>query len=503
MTSATETRDTFQIITGGAPQVDAGSQPQLVQAEHRAIEAWKISKRTCREYDYTSTDTHHYANFKDENGLAFCQHVRTLAPKGFRWVARPSGVKPQLFGQHLGSKGFLIITEGEKDALCIYEALEERERYRTVVVSIPDGAQSAAKAVTPHLKWISGFNSVTIFFDMDEPGLAAAQKTAQVIGPKTRVVQGFQYKDAGEAWIEEGAAPIRLALSRATVKRPDAIVNAMELNERVMNPDRTRGHDLPWMGWNGPTEGLKPGEVWLVSGGTGIGKSLFTRSMALNLARRGVKVAYLGYEESVETTYERMLSEELGRPFHLMSVEERAAIREQVVEAQKAFAPNLFLIDKFGSDDLEVFISDVKHYVLNEECSVVVLDHFSLLADGIDLGVDQRRAIDKAIKDIKTLAMELKFTFVVVCHLSRNGGAFTSHEEGGEPSLADLRGSHSLAQIPDYIWMLQRNPKDDDKDQANITKCWLKKNRVKGEVGHMASLQFIPRTCRFTEVNAA
>ena len=67
----------------------------------------------------------------------------------------------------------------------------------------------------------------------------------------------------------------------------------------------------------------------------------------------------------------------------------------------KQFAPNLLLLDKFGSDSMESFISTVKHYVLNEECRVVFLDHFSLLADGIALNVDQRRAIDKAIKDLK------------------------------------------------------------------------------------------------------
>ena len=124
------------------------------------------------------------------------------------------------------------------------------------------------------------------------------------------------------------------------------------------------------------------------------------------------------------------------------------------------------------------------------------------MADGIDLKSDQRRAIDKAIKELKELAMELKFTFVVVCHLSRNNNNFSPAEEGGEPHLGLLKGSSALGQIPDYIWMLQRNPNAEDKDQANITKCHLKKNRVKGEVGHMASLQFIPRTCRFVEVSA-
>ena len=497
-----EQRGLVDSLTGGAPAIDPGPVVSLVQGEHKDLPEWGITKRTCEEFDYVVNGDRHFANYRDSDGLVVCQHIRTFNPKGFRWLGRRAGVKPQLFGQHLGNSGHLIITEGEKDALATHESLTRKERHKTTVVSVPDGAQSAHNAIVEHLGWIGGFDKVTIMFDSDEPGIKASARCAEIIGPKARIVTGLGYKDAADAHGAGDDYAIRRAISQATGHRPAGIVCATELTDNVLEPKFSRGLDLPWLGWNTCTEGLKPGELWLLSGGTGIGKSLFSRSMALRLASNGVKVAYLGYEESVCTTYERMLSESLGRPFHLMDLEERKAVKEEVLEASKTFAPNLFLIDKFGSDDFDTFLSDVKHYVLNEQCSVVFLDHFSILADGVALTVDQRRAIDKAIKDLKTLAMQLNFTFVVVCHLSRNGSGFQSHEEGGEPTLAELRGSQSLAQIPDYIWMLQRQPTHEDADQANITKCWLKKNRVKGEVGHMASLQFIPRTCRFVELTA-
>ena len=502
MKSVAEERGLLNSLTGGAATVDRGPITPLVQGEHSDIPEWKVTAATCRAFDYVVSGNNHYANYRDSDNNPYCQHLRTVNPKGFRWVGRRTGVKPQLFGQHLGHQGHLVIVEGEKDALCTYEALTNKEKFTFVVVSVPDGAQSAHNAVTSQLSWILGFSKVTVMFDSDEPGVKGAIKCAEIIGPKCRIVTGLPYKDAADAHIAEDDFAIRRAIAQATGHRPQGIVCANELTDEVLNPTCTRGLDFPWLGWNICTEGLRPGELHLVSGGTGIGKSLFSRSMALKLASEGVKVAYLGYEEATTVTYERMISEHLGRPFHLMSTEERQAIKPEVIDAAKAFAPNLFLIDKFGSDDFDVFNSDVKHYVLNEECKVVFLDHFSLLADGISLEADQRRAIDKAIKDLKTLAMQLNFTFVVVCHLSRNGGNFQSHEEGAEPSLRDLRGSNSLSQIPDYVWMLQRNPTNEDPDQANITKCWLKKNRVRGEVGHMNSLQWIPRTCRFVELAA-
>jgi twinkle protein len=468
----------------------------------------RIGQSTCRLYDYQVALHHgrpaHFAHIKDQQGRNVATHIRIL-PKQITWKGSPKGT--QLFGQHLGSGSHLIITEGEIDAMSVHEAYCARTK-GVVAVSITSGVNACLNNLKANLKYINSFNRVTVFFDDDRPtkqeeegkpnvGQEWAAKAVELIGPKARLATGLGYKDANEAWQALDGDAIRRAIDNATKHTPEGVVQAVDLLDAVLNPEEDRGIDTPWKGWDAATEGYKPGELWLIAGGTGIGKSLFTRSMALDLASNGTKVAYIGLEEKASTTLERMLSEKLGVPFHLQSTEVRNELKAEVTAAMKQFAPNLLLLDKFGSESMEAFVSTVKHYVLNEECRVVFLDHFSLLADGIALNVDQRRAIDKAIKDLKTLAMELGFTFVVVCHLSRAQGMAQSHEEGGEPKLSELRGSHSLAQIPDYIWMLARNPLDTE--QPNTTSCWLKKNRIKGEVGMMSKLEFLPKVCRFKE----
>lgn len=467
------------------------------------IEDRHINERTCRLYDYqvglNRGQPAHFAMVKGQDGHNCAAHVRTL-PKGITWVGSPKGA--QLFGQHIGTGNHLVITEGEIDAMSVHEAYRQHGNH-LVVVSITSGVNACINNLQANIKYIEAFKQVTIFFDDDAPGVEWAAKAAEMIGPKARIVKGLGYKDANEAWLAGDGDAIRDAIRKAGKHTPEGVVEATDLIDAVLNPHEDRGLDLAWNGWNNATEGLKPGELWLIGGGTGIGKSLFTRSMALHLCRNGTKVAYIGLEEAARTTLERMLSEQMGIPFHLQSGEVRRELKEEVHGAMKAFAPNLLLLDKFGGDDFETFVATVKHYVLNEECRVVFLDHFALLADGIALNVDQRRAIDKAIKELKTLAMSLDFTFVVVSHLSRSGGFGPAHEEGGNengPSLSELRGSHSLAQIPDYIWMLQRNPLD--KENPNLTSCWLKKNRIKGTVGMMSKLEFQPDLCRFKEKHA-
>ena len=484
----------------GSSRMDAAeaSLPEdLPKGTYKDLSDRAIGQSTCRLYDYQDGLRYgrpaHFARIKNQQGRTVAVHVRTL-PKGITWAGASKGT--QLFGQHIGSGSHLIITEGEIDAMSVHEAYCARTK-GVVAVSITSGVQSCTNNLTNNLKYIESFDRVTVFFDADEPGQAGAAKAVELIGPKARLVTGLGYKDANEAWVALDGDAIRRAIDSAGKHTPEGVVQAVDLLDAVLNPEEDRGLDTPWAGWNTATEGYKPGELWLIAGGTGIGKSLFTRSMALDLASNGTKVAYIGLEEKASTTLERMLSEKLGVPFHLQSTEVRNELKEEVKVAMKQFAPNLLLLDKFGSESMEAFVSTVKHYVLNEECRVVFLDHFSLLADGIALNVDQRRAIDKAIKDLKELAIKLNFTFVVVCHLSRAQGMAQSHEEGGEPKLSELRGSHSLAQIPDYIWMLARNPLDTE--QPNTTSCWLKKNRIKGEVGMMSKLEFLPKVCRFKE----
>ena len=499
--------DTAKRLLGTLPRNDSiTAKVSLLKGAPGGLPARKISERTCRLYDYEMAgykgSQAQVANYRDENGLTVAQHIR-YGEKQFAWLGREKGLKIQLWGQHLGSDGTLILTEGEIDAMSVYECLHKhRNNTKFVVASIPDGAASAKKSCTDQLSWVLGFKRVVIFMDTDEPGRKAAADLAALIGPSAAVAGGFPYKDANEAWMADDFNSIIEAINNAKRQRPEAIVHAPDLLAKVLKPEHRFGLPYPWEGWNSMTEGMKPGQLVMVSGGTGIGKSLFTRSIALNLCKEGVKVAYIGLEESCETSLERMLSEELGyNPgFHLDTAEQRERRNpDEIKRALDAFADNLYLLDKFGSDDFDSFVATVKHYVLGEQCKVVILDHFSLLADGIALNTDQRRAIDRCIKDLKTLCVELNFTMVVVCHLSRGGGIGPSHEEGGEPTLSELRGSHSLAQIPDFVIMLQRNPRAEDKVEANTTNAWLKKNRVKGELGLMSKLHYLP-SCRFHEI---
>lgn len=473
----------------------------LLPGSPTALKDRCISEKTCAVYEYLmgssgADNEAHIANYRDEHGVVVAQHVRTHG-KQFRWINRQK-YKLQLFGQHLGSDGTLILTEGQIDAMSVYQVLQEGNTPgpRYVVASI-DSVGQAKKAVQSQLQWVEGFDRVVIFLDQDEHGKPAARQIAQLVGKRAAIVSNFGFKDANEALKEGDKAAILNAITNAKKYRPPSVVKPSDFLQEVYWPDDLPSIEYPWKGWNEWTGGMRPGQLVMVSGGTGIGKSEVTRAIALSLAKKQIPVAYMALEEDCPTTVSRIISQEIGEPFHL---ESKAARRKRdhldIQQAIAVYDPYLFLHKGFACDDFEEFVSTVKHYVLSEGCRVVVLDHFSLIADGIALEVDQRRAIDRCIKELKALCVELKFSMVVVCHLSRTGGV--PAERGGVPELADLRGSHSLAQIPDLVVMLSRDIDGKTDDEERTTWCWCKKNRHSGRVGLMNQL-FYGRDCILME----
>ena len=88
----------------------------------------------------------------------------------------------------------LVITEGELDAMSVSQA----QGNRWPVVSVPSGAQGAAKAIRDNLEFVESFETVVLCFDNDDPGRTAAQECALLLSPGKAKVCVFPLKDASD-----------------------------------------------------------------------------------------------------------------------------------------------------------------------------------------------------------------------------------------------------------------------------------------------------------------
>jgi twinkle protein len=460
-----------------------------------AIKSRKISKETAEKYRYKVGKINgkrvHVADYYDQQGNLVAQHVRFVDEKKFIWLGTPK--KLQLFGQQLwAEKGRkLIITEGELDALSISQI--QGNKYP--VVSIPSGASHAPTAIKDNIEWIESFDEVIFCFDMDEAGQTAVQKCARLLTPGKAKIMHLPLKDPNEMLMEGRTQELVSAIWQAKVWRPDGIVNGAELWEVIKKPPE-KGIELPYPQLQEMTYGLRQGELWLFTAGSGIGKSTLVHELSYHLLMNyKLPIGVLALEENVKKASERYLSIYLNKPIYLnrdnVTEEEIRDAYEKVL-----MNGNVWFYDHFGSTEIDNLLAKIRYMIVANGVRIVILDHISIVVSGLetsDVGDSERKLIDIFMTKLRSLVQETGVTVLAVVHLKRPSTGI-SWNEGRQVSLTDLRGSGALEQLSDIVIALERNQQD--KEKANVATLRVLKNRPIGICGVADTLVYNPHTGR-------
>ena len=201
-------------------------------------------------------------------------------------------------------------------------------------------------------------------------------------------------------------------------------------------------------------------------------------------------------EESVRKTGLSLMSLAANVPIHLPDA--------NVTEEEKIDAFNktlgterIYLFDHFGSTSVDNIINRVRYLAKGLGCSYIFLDHISIVVSAQASG-DERKAIDEIMTKLRMLVQETGIALIVVSHLKRPDSK--GHEEGAATSLAQLRGSGSIAQLSDMVIGLERNGQAEDVTERNTTRVRVLKNRFSGTTGPAGRLLYSHDTGRMNEV---
>lgn len=467
----------------------------ITTGEYRALNKRGITEETCRKFGYQVADFDgqkvHVAPYFDDEGTMVAQKVRwpNKEMKVFGSL-RTAG----LFGQQLWGQGGkkIVITEGEIDCLSVSQIQDNK----WPVVSIPNGAAGAAKAIKKHLEWLETFEEVILMFDMDEPGREAAIECAQLFSPGRCKIANLPEKDPNDCLVQGKGAAVVAAIWQAKAYRPDGIIAASELWDAVSTEDSVVSIQYPWHSLNEKTRGIRQGELVTITAGSGIGKSAVVREIAHHLLKVGENVGMIMLEESVKRTALGLMGIELNRPIHIS----KEGVSENDLKA--AFDATLgtgrvFLYDHFGSTEVDNLLSRVRYMARSLDCRWIILDHLSIVVSGLDDGGDERKLIDRAMTMLRTLVQETGIGLILVSHLKRPDGK--GHEEGAQTSLSQLRGSAAIAQLSDMVIGLERDQQSTD---PNLTTVRILKNRFTGETGVACQLRYDRDTGRLSEGTA-
>lgn len=463
----------------------------LIQGHYQDLIKRGIREETCRKFGYQVGDSKgrvvQIAPYYDATGALTAQKIRG-ADKSFSVLGDIS--KAQLFGANLWNSGKkIVVTEGEIDCLSVSQV----QGNKWPVVSIPNGASGAKKAVMKHLEYLNKFEEVIFMFDMDEPGQKAAAECVELFEPGKAKIATLPMKDANECLQAGKGEAIVQAIWNAKVFRPDGILSGEDLWDDVNNEESTQAIPYPWDKLSALTRGARRGELVTLTAGSGVGKSAVVREIAHHLIKSGETVGMIMLEENPKRTALGLMGIELNKPIHLS--------REGVDEAElkKSFMATLgsgrvFLYNHFGSSDIDNLLSRVRFLARGCGCGWIVLDHLSIVVSGLGDG-DERRLIDNAMTSLRTLVEETGVGLFLVSHLKRPSDG-KGHEEGAKTSLSQLRGSHSIAQLSDMVIGLERNQQSKN---PNVTTLRILKNRFSGETGEAGYLNYDRETGRLSE----
>jgi len=198
------------------------------------------------------------------------------------------------------------------------------------------------------------------------------------------------------------------------------------------------------------TGGLTPGELTVVGGDTGVGKSLFVTNIALHVARAGRAVAVFSLQSSAVQVAHR-LNAAVSR-VHVQKL--RTGQMTETDWSKLAAALT-------GSTELPLYLAAPRRATLDEiraqvtslrqPPGLVVIDGINQLTWPTAPGGEEQ-ALARHSEDLRVLAGDLNCPVVVTAALNRN-----QHQRvDRRPQLQNLRGSGQIADAADLLLLLHR-----------------------------------------------
>ena len=403
-------------------------------------------------------------------------------PKNPKYMSHP-GSDTVLFNADCldnKTKGTTIV-EGEFDLMTYWQEVNKE------VVTSTGGCMTFKD------EWVDmflGISRINICFDNDEAGRKGAENAAKKLGwfrcwdillpkkdtEKKKDLNDFFFADNKSLtdWFKVYKDANKFP--ELSDEKITPIYDIVDISrENMIKGKRIRGvitgHDeLDYC-----MEGMLPGDLIILSGQTGVGKTLTAQSFAMNMLNQGKEVMFFSLEMLPSELVQRFIMINTQVPsFHYAGFGRQSQLthtEEKRVDSTVSKLRNLPLYFYTGQDKLDFkLLDDVSTRAVRKyNAQIIFIDHLHYFARGNA----QTRSTDigDLVRDIKMLARRLNIPIVLISHLRKIGDYKT------EPSIDDLRDTSFSGQDADIVLLLQRDKLNDDKDERLKMNVIIAKNR--------------------------
>jgi replicative DNA helicase len=249
------------------------------------------------------------------------------------------------------------------------------------------------------------------------------------------------------------------------------------------------------------TGGLQGGELYIMAGRPGMGKTALMMTWALNIAMTGIPVGVFSLEMTAEEISMRLMASVSGTSGADMKMG-KVGDFAPLMDAANVLTGIPLYIDDEGAQSAASIRSRARRLVQKCGCRVIMLDYLQKMAAPPEYRGHREAEVNHNVQALKNVAKELKIPFVCLSQLSRS-----VETRGGSkrPMLSDLRESGAIEQEADMVLFLWRpeyygiTQTDDGPIQPGYVECDIAKFRH-GPTSTIP-MQFHGKTTTFTDID--
>jgi replicative DNA helicase len=199
--------------------------------------------------------------------------------------------------------------------------------------------------------------------------------------------------------------------------------------------------------------GFQAGQMVVIAGRPGQGKSVLGTQIALTSAVQGRPALMFNFEMSGEEIVGRIIAGELG--INSESIANRDLYPSQIEHmiSRKDMLDGLPLfIDTKTSHNINSIRAIARKYKRQHNIGVLVVDYLQLIHEDKDRTENREQVVARMSRSFKVLAKELEIPVIILSQLSRESDKRATKE----PQLSDLRESGAIEQDADIVMFTHR-----------------------------------------------
>lgn len=361
-------------------------------------------------------------------GITKC--IRDKRPVTIEAVREGAGA----LGKYVNDGNYGFLSEYDplrSDFLRVYNSVVESDRKAKLTRTLSEASERLAK------------------------GEGAGHVLSSILGPLARLGEA-SFKGSPQRIGDLARAHVQVLEDRMNGKRQGIMTGLVDLDSILM--------------------GLKGGDLVIVAGRPGMGKSVLGVHIAMEVAKKDAALV-LSMEMQAAQVLDRLLANEAHQQGTNLSVDQVAAGKfsqgdfEKLTQGVNSLSNRKLWIDDTGGLSIHAIMAKARHLHAKENIKVLVVDYLQLATGTRD---SRREEVGEISNSLKLLAKDLDIPVIALAQLNRS----CEQRVDKRPILSDLRESGDLEQDADVVCMTYRddyyNP---DSTMKNIVEVIVRKNR--------------------------